>query len=134
MKLTTKQNAFVKVYISNGGNATQAAIQAGYSESSAHSIGEENLKKPAIKYHLDQHREKIAIRHDITVDYLIDKLEKSYELAMDIETVAPAVAAVHLMAKITGLDKQIIEHQGKIEHTMIEVEFITKTIEKDITE
>lgn len=30
-------------------NATQAAIRAGYSEKTAYSIGDENLKKPEIK-------------------------------------------------------------------------------------
>lgn len=47
--LTAKQRAFVLAYLSNGFNATQAAITAGYSEKTAYSIGSENLKKPEIK-------------------------------------------------------------------------------------
>ena len=35
-------------------NATQAAIRAGYSEKTAYSIGEENLRKPEIRAYIDQ--------------------------------------------------------------------------------
>ena len=44
-KLTVKQRRFVDVYC---GNATRAAIAAGYSEKTAPFIGAENLKKPKI--------------------------------------------------------------------------------------
>ena len=46
--LTPKQKAFADAYIANGGNATKAALEAGYKENSAYSIGCENLKKPEI--------------------------------------------------------------------------------------
>ena len=46
-KLTAKQQRFVDEYLIDL-NATQAAIRAGYSEKTAGSIGEENLKKPDI--------------------------------------------------------------------------------------
>lgn len=44
-KLTTKQQRFVDAY---DGNATAAAIAAGYSQRTAASIGQENLTKPEI--------------------------------------------------------------------------------------
>lgn len=47
-KLTTKQQKFVDEYIVSG-NATQAAIKAGYSKRTARKIGQENLTKPDIK-------------------------------------------------------------------------------------
>lgn len=47
--LTTKQQAFIAVYLANGFNATDAARQAGYSEKTARSIGAENLTKPDIQ-------------------------------------------------------------------------------------
>jgi phage terminase small subunit len=46
--LTRKQKAFCENYIANGGNATQAAIDAGYKPNSAKSVGSENLSKPDI--------------------------------------------------------------------------------------
>ena len=57
-KLTAKQDAFVKEYILNGGNATQAALKAGYSEDSARFVGSENLTKPNIKKAIEKHRQK----------------------------------------------------------------------------
>ena len=44
-ELTPKQKAFADNYIANGGNATDAARKAGYSEKTAYSIGQQNLKK-----------------------------------------------------------------------------------------
>ena len=58
MKLTKKQDAFVKAYLLNGFNATQAAIEAGYSEKTAYSIGNENLSKPEIKKAIEAHQKK----------------------------------------------------------------------------
>ena len=46
MGLTVKQQRFVECY---DGNATQSALQAGYSPRTAAFIGAENLKKPQIK-------------------------------------------------------------------------------------
>lgn len=45
MKLTYKQQRFVDFY---QGNATEAAVKAGYSSHTAPFIGAENLKKPQI--------------------------------------------------------------------------------------
>jgi phage terminase small subunit len=48
MALRSKQLAFIDAYLSHW-NATKAAIDAGYSERSAYSIGSENLRKPEIQ-------------------------------------------------------------------------------------
>ena len=45
MDLTTKQKAFADEYIKNGGNASDAAIKAGYAEKNARVIGNQNLTK-----------------------------------------------------------------------------------------
>lgn len=52
MKLTEKQRRFVDYYVETG-NQTEAAKKAGYSEKTAASIGDENLRKPAIKAAID---------------------------------------------------------------------------------
>ena len=52
MKLTEKQRRFVDYYVEKG-NKTEAAKKAGYSEKTAASIGDENLRKPAIKAAID---------------------------------------------------------------------------------
>lgn len=59
MKLTPKQKAFADEYIRNGGNATQAAIVAGYSKKTAAYIGAENLKKPYIAAYIAERQKEI---------------------------------------------------------------------------
>jgi phage terminase small subunit len=53
LKLTAKQREFVNAYIENGFNATQAAISAGYSQSTAYSQGSRLLKNVEIKQAID---------------------------------------------------------------------------------
>lgn len=52
-KLTIKQKRFADEYIRSG-NATQSAINAGYSKKTAGVMGAENLTKPNIKFYIDQ--------------------------------------------------------------------------------
>lgn len=53
MAMTAKMKLFCDEYLISL-NATQAAIKAGYSEKTAYSIGQENLKKPEIKNYIEQ--------------------------------------------------------------------------------
>lgn len=52
-KLTLKQKRFCDEFIISG-NATQAAVKAGYSKKTAGAMATENLKKPMIKAYLDE--------------------------------------------------------------------------------
>ena len=54
MPLSGKQQKFIDEYFACNFNATRAAINAGYSEKSARSIGYENLTKPDIKAEIDR--------------------------------------------------------------------------------
>lgn len=58
MKLTTKQRKFALEYVKSG-NATEAAIKAGYSKKTARSVGSENLSKPDIKKFIDEKMKEI---------------------------------------------------------------------------
>ena len=76
-KLTAKQEMFCAEYLIDL-NATQAAIRAGYSEKTAHSIGNENLIKPSIQEKIS---ELMAIRSEkVTVDavWVLNEAVKSY--------------------------------------------------------
>lgn len=58
--LTLKQQKFADEFIANGGNATQAAISAGYKKRAAHSTGAENLQKPAVANYIKKRRQALA--------------------------------------------------------------------------
>lgn len=51
--VTEKQKRFCDEYLTDL-NATQAAVRAGYSNKTAYSIGEENLRKPEIKEYIEK--------------------------------------------------------------------------------
>lgn len=58
LKLTIKQQRFADEYIISG-NATDAAIKAGYREKHARQQGAENLAKPYIRAYIDERLEAI---------------------------------------------------------------------------
>lgn len=57
-KLRLQWRKFADEYIKTG-NATQSAINAGYSKKTCYSIGNENLKKPEIKSYIDERMKKL---------------------------------------------------------------------------
>lgn len=70
-KLTLKQTKFVHEYIISG-NATDAAIKAGYSKGTARVIGCENLTKPYINVHIAQNRGEITKNYGITEELILE--------------------------------------------------------------
>jgi phage terminase small subunit len=74
--LTLKEQAFVEVYIANKGNGTQAAIAAGYSERSAHTLASRLLRKVEIKAAIERKTAKAFARYDVTPDKIVRELAK----------------------------------------------------------
>ena len=54
MPLNDRQKRFCELYVANGHNATKAALDAGYSEKTARTIGSENLSKPDIQEYIKE--------------------------------------------------------------------------------
>ena len=79
--MTDKQMVFVQEYLKDM-NATQAAIRAGYSQRTAYSIGQENLKKPEIKQAIDAAMNERAERTELTQDYVLHNLQEIAERCM----------------------------------------------------
>lgn len=57
MKLNARQKAFCEYYVACG-NATEAAIKAGYKEKNARFVGCENLTKANIKEYIEELQQK----------------------------------------------------------------------------
>ena len=72
-KLTEKQKRFVAEYLVDL-NATAAARRAGYSEKTAYSIGQENLRKPEIQAAIQKRREKLQSKLEITQETVLQEL------------------------------------------------------------
>jgi len=72
-KLTIKQKAFADYYIELG-NATQAAIKAGYNKKSARQIGTENLTKPSILAYIEKRLKPIEDKRIANADRVLEFL------------------------------------------------------------
>ena len=73
MKLTEKQKRFADEYIISG-NATQAAIKAGYSKKTARFVGAENLTKPNIKNYIDERLAKLESKRIANAQEVLEYL------------------------------------------------------------
>ena len=110
MKLTPKQKAFVREYKANGGNGTQAAISAGYSEDSARAISCENLTKPYIQEAIAQEEKKMQEKYEYTIDDMVKELD-DVKLKADAEQNRQAqIRAIELKGKAFGLFVDKVEN------------------------
>lgn len=102
MALTSKQQKFVDEYLKDL-NATQAAIRAGYSEKTAYSIGQENLKKPEIKKCIESAQLESSERSMTTVDTVDEMHKEAFRLAKEMGQPSAMTAAAANLAKLHGL-------------------------------
>ena len=99
-----KQQRFIDAYLETG-NATEAAIAAGYkcrSRAVAQSIGSENLTKPMIAGTLAKHRVEIRRKTEITVEQLQRELLDVACKAQAQGKYSAAVAAYSALLKSVG--------------------------------
>lgn len=117
MILTIKQEAFCQAYIETG-NASEAYRSAYAADKmkpeSVHVKAAELLAHGKVAVRVKELQGEIKQRHNVTVDSLLAELEEARQAALTAETPqsSAAVAATLGKAKLTGLDKQIIEHTG----------------------
>lgn len=109
--LTPKQLAFCRAYIVSN-NATQAAIEAGYSEKTAKDIGCQNLKRDRVQDAMAVFRADVAERNRITEDDLLVELEEARQAALKagVAQSSAAVAATMGKAKLMGFLTDRIDH------------------------
>lgn len=118
MTLTIKQEAFCQAYIETG-NASEAYRTAYAADKMKPETVNRNAKSlldnNKIATRVAELQGEIKQRHNVTVDSLIAELEEARQAALTAETPqsSAAVAATMGKAKLTGLDKQVIEISGK---------------------
>ena len=116
MPLTPKQERFCQVYIESG-NAAEA-YRTAYDVSQdikPETVWNESSKllaDPMVSARVAELKAAHADRHGVTVDSLLRELEEARTIALTQERpqTSAAVAATMGKARITGKDKQIIEH------------------------
>lgn len=113
--MTDKQKKFCDEYLIDL-NATQAAIRAGYSEKTAYSIGDENLRKPELQEYIQKRQKEGQERAEITRGEIIDQLKSIGFVDLDADNIKAAdkIKALELMARMLGLDKPGTENDTGI--------------------
>ena len=116
-KMTSKQQAFCEAFITSGGNATQAAIVAGYSDKAAKEIGCQNLTKPNIAEYIAKFKGEATERALVTVEDVVNGLlHEAKGLGEDTSTSA-RVAAYKALSDYTGGFDSNKNHNVNIETT-----------------
>lgn len=115
-KLTPKQKAFADNYIENGGNATAAAVSAGYSEKTAKIIGAQNLTKLNVLGYIAE-RQKVIDSTKIATLQEIQEIRT--EIARDEETEAFArLKATDSLEKALRIKEEQEEKQRAAEEAL----------------
>lgn len=119
MKLTVKQQKFADEYII-GGNATEAAIKAGYSKKTARSVGAENLTKPYIMEYINERLNELKEERLMSIE---EALTLSASIARGEEQNARSKIYNHLTDEVDKeitytITPRIEERQRSIEHIL----------------
>ncbi len=114
MKLNERQKKFADYYIESG-NATEAAIKAGYSERTARAIASENLTKPYIaeyvKVRLDRLEAKRIADMTEVQQFWAETMRNDKNARKD------RIKASELIAKTNGAFLDRVEHSGGLNVT-----------------
>lgn len=101
-ELTTKNKRFIEEYVIDF-NATRAAINAGYSEKTARSIGCELLTKPDIRSAIKQQLEQLSADSYVSREVILTGLLKEAMGTGENSTPASRVNAWSQLGKLSGL-------------------------------
>lgn len=138
-KLTLKQKKFADEYIISG-NATEAAIKAGYSKNSARSMGNENLTKPDIKSYIDERmkelEDKAVASQQEVLEYLtrVMRGEEKESVLANNGDFKQEVKEISVGAKDRLKAAELIGKRYSLWSERVEVEAETVIIKDDIDE
>jgi len=124
-RLTAKQEKFVENYLSNGGNATNAARAAGYSgtDNTLAGVGSENLRKPQIVARVTQRMCDAKIHTDEVIGTLAAQMRGDMaDVLPDNEIVKRARerGVSHLIKKLT-VKRYYPKNGDTVETTTVEM-------------
>ena len=107
VKLTEKQKRFADYYIELG-NATQAAIKAGYAKRSAQQMGAENLLKPVIKTYVDKRLSEIASERIMSAQEAVELLSSIARAEITEQVVVTTMEGAEVVNKPPDVKTRII--------------------------
>lgn len=156
MKLTPKQKAFADYYIQLG-NATEAAIKAGYSKKTAKQMGTENLSKPYLQEYIDKRLKEIESDRIADAKEVMEYLTKGMRMEIEEEVVVTenigdymseakimkkkisakdANKCAELLGKRYAMftEKQEVQHSGEITQNVVAKVDLTKLSNEELNQ
>ena len=111
LKLNARQKAFCEYYVASG-NATDAAIKAGYKEKNARFIGSENLTKANIKEYIEELMRKLESERIATAEEVLQNLTammrgEIQEEVIVVEGEGDGVSSARIMKKQVSAKERI---------------------------
>jgi len=73
----SRRKAFIEAYLTNGGNASQAAVAAGFSEKTAGAAGSRLLKHVDVSTAIQQRRAQLAQKYELTTESVTRSLAQA---------------------------------------------------------
>jgi len=116
--LTPKRERFASELIRNGGNATQAAIAAGYAESSAYQRGHELVRNSEIQERIRRAKERAGITPEIVSGVLAQQLLSDIADVLDDHgrfdyKMAKARGVTGQIKKLKIRDRELFDSKGQ---------------------
>ena len=121
-KLSIKQKRFCDFYIQSG-NATQAAVKAGYSKKTAKNIGNENLTKLYLKEYIQKRNDSLASERVADMQEVKEfwaEVLRADRYDEKIHT-RDKLKASEFIAKTNGAFLERVEHSGTLDLVKIEI-------------
>lgn len=102
MTINAKKQAFIDAYCANGGNATEAAVSAGYSERSAHNQGCRLIKDDEVWKLVRERQREAADSALVTVRDVVKGLLVEAQTNGEGSTQSARVSAWKALSEFTG--------------------------------
>lgn len=113
--LTKKQDAFCKLYTTNGKDAYAAAKEAGYATQYLHQTVSELMCNPNITEYCNKIFNRSIMKFNVNRDTTIVQIQEFLEIAKEKRDVNGAAKMIDIQCKMFGLyEPTRIEHTGKI--------------------
>lgn len=136
--VTDQQEKFARAVVETGNNSEsyrRSYNTKNMNENSISRKAHELMQNVKVAARIDALRQVHAKRHNVTVDSLVAELEQIKQIALAAETpqTSAAVSAVMGKAKLTGLDKQVVEMTGVVNVAISpeDVKAFRKAFDKD---
>lgn len=121
--MTQRQRAFVRAYLECS-SASEAARRAGYSERTAYSQGYRLLRNVEIAGDIEQQTAEAAHRAHVTVEWVLERLARTYQEAFEGNHYSAAVACLALLGKHLGMFERArqvrrLTHEERVERLKV---------------